>query len=96
MPRHLVDPKLLSQIVARTPVTLPLTSQWGSQPGAEALRKEAMVDSTGATRDLASCAQALPSDTTSLAPLQVNVDTPAGDDEETLSATTPRADITII
>ena len=30
-------------------------------------------------------------DTTSLAPLQVNADTPAGDDEETLSATTPRA-----
>ena len=90
VPRHLADPKLLSQIIARTPVTLPLTSQWGSQPGAEAQRKEAMVDSTGATRDLASCAQALPRDTTVLAPDKVNDDTPCRDTEETLSQRLPK------
>ena len=50
-----------------------------------------MVDSTGATRDLASCAQAVPRDTTVLAPDKVNDDTPCRDAEEALSATTPEA-----
>ena len=54
---------------------------------------EAMVDSTGATRDLAPSAQEFfnPRDTTVLAPDKVNDDTPCRDTEETLSATTPDA-----